>query len=279
MQGLARPHFLRALALLGLGEGAMEIALQAWISVVYLLCYALVYRLLLPCTPLRTVAPVQRRLLLPLIGIMLGLAVCGLLISAMLMALCGPWGIALQGLSLHTPSHPVAFVWNWVNLTLWPAWIEEAIFRVRVLGFLSSCGTRFSIVYSAALFALLHGSLLQVPSAFLLGCLFAITVYKTGSVHTTMLLHVIHNSWVYGLSLCLMHLPAQMGSRCALMLYALWLVLGYLSWRSLKQSADQCVQRTQQVSAPQKSLALHMRWPCVIALAIALLFHCLQFVL
>ena len=120
-----------------------------------MLC-ARVSRLLLPDAPQYTSAPIQRRFLLPFAGILLGLAVCGQLVSSILVVLCGQWGLMLQGVSMAVPSHPVAFVWSWLNLTIWPAWIEEKVFRVRVLGFLTPCGARFCAVYTAALFALLQ---------------------------------------------------------------------------------------------------------------------------
>ena len=100
MQGLLRPLFLRALTALGVYAGGMEIAQQAWISVVYFVCYALVYRLLLPDAPQYTSAPIQRRFLLPFAGILLGLAVCGQLVSSILVVLCGQWGLMLQGVSM-----------------------------------------------------------------------------------------------------------------------------------------------------------------------------------
>ena len=279
MQGLLRPLFLRALTALGVHAGGMEIAQQAWISVVYFVCYALVYRLLLPDAPQYTSAPIQRRFLLPFAGILLGLAVCGQLVSSILVVLCGQWGLMLQGVSMAVPSHPVAFVWSWLNLTIWPAWIEEKVFRVRVLGFLSPCGARFCAVYTAALFALLHGNLLQMPSAFLIGCLFATAVFETGSVRTTMLLHAFHNAWVYGFSLCLMHLPDRTGTLCTLLLYGIWLILGWMGWRALNGQSDWKAAH-KAPCAPLRHIptAQQMRWPCAIALVIVLLFHCLQFV-
>lgn len=71
---------------------------------------------------------------------------------------------------------------------------EELIFRGTILkGFLSNYSVFKSIIFSTAIFGLIHYAPATVVCAILLGLFFGWLYYKTGSVALTILLHAIAN--------------------------------------------------------------------------------------
>ncbi len=102
-------------------------------------------------------------------------------------------------------------------LTRGPLWIsllctavfapvfEEWLCRGMVLrGLLRKTSPAVAIMVSGAFFALIHFNPWQAVPAFVLGCLFGIVYYKTGSLKLTMLMHCVNNT----ISVCLSQIPA-----------------------------------------------------------------------
>lgn len=93
-------------------------------------------------------------------------------------------------------------------LTKGPVWIallstavfapffEEWLCRGMVLrGLLQKTNPTTAIIVSSLFFALIHLNPWQAIPAFILGCLFGIVYYKTGSLKLTMLMHCVNNSF------------------------------------------------------------------------------------
>ena len=78
-----------------------------------------------------------------------------------------------------------------------PAIFEELFFRGATMSVLSKEKTAAAIFISAALFALVHGSMYLIFSSFFAGVLFGITVYLTDSIYASMLTHFINNIMAY----------------------------------------------------------------------------------
>ena len=70
--------------------------------------------------------------------------------------------------------------------------VEELLFRGAVLRSFQPFGKRFAIVFSALLFGLFHGNLIQIPFAFLTGLVLGYTAVEY-SIVWAMLLHFINN--------------------------------------------------------------------------------------
>lgn len=71
--------------------------------------------------------------------------------------------------------------------------MEEIIFRKILLSRLRRFGDFFSIFLSAIAFGMFHGNLSQFFYAFALGCIFAYTVVKTGTIKYSIMLHMSVN--------------------------------------------------------------------------------------
>ena len=83
---------------------------------------------------------------------------------------------------------------NLVSTAILPALVEEMVFRGYILGALRPQGDGLAIVFSAVFFGLLHGNLLQIPFAFILGLIFGYLTVQTGSIWPAVLLHFLNNA-------------------------------------------------------------------------------------
>lgn len=87
----------------------------------------------------------------------------------------------------------------WVALlstAVFAPFFEEWLCRGMVMrGLLRKTTPAAAILVSAAFFALIHLNPWQAIPAFLLGCLFGLVYYKTGSLKLTMLMHCANNAF------------------------------------------------------------------------------------
>jgi len=70
---------------------------------------------------------------------------------------------------------------------------EEVLFRGTIMPALEEHGAIPAIVLSSLLFALFHGSFLNLVSTFMLGAVIAVVVIKTGSLWGGILYHMLNN--------------------------------------------------------------------------------------
>lgn len=87
-----------------------------------------------------------------------------------------------------------ALVLNILIIGVLPAILEETLFRGLVLQSLRYAGDTIAIIVSALLFGLMHGTLYQIPFAFILGIAFGYIAIRTGNILITMFLHFYNNS-------------------------------------------------------------------------------------
>ena len=92
------------------------------------------------------------------------------------------------------PSGPFSFAVFFFQICILAPICEEFIFRGVILHNLKRFGNAFAVVVSAVLFSMVHGNLLQMPLAFIVGLLFGVIAIKTGSIWITILLHSIVNT-------------------------------------------------------------------------------------
>lgn len=81
-----------------------------------------------------------------------------------------------------------------ISISVFPAFFEEFLFRGAILQSLRkySCDS-FAIFFSAFLFGLVHGNIVQMPFAFLGGIFFAAVTVKTNSILPAMTVHFLNN--------------------------------------------------------------------------------------
>lgn len=91
------------------------------------------------------------------------------------------------------PSGPFGFLLSVFAMAVFPALLEEFLFRGVIMGSLLKFGKPFAIFTSSLLFGLVHQNLVQIPFAFLVGLVLAFVVLETGSIWTGVLVHFLNN--------------------------------------------------------------------------------------
>ena len=86
------------------------------------------------------------------------------------------------------------FIVSFVSLSIFAPICEGIIFRSAVYRHTEIMGQSFAVVFSAIVFALMHGNLEQLPYTFVMGLGFAYLFAKTRSLLIPMLLHFLTNT-------------------------------------------------------------------------------------
>lgn len=74
--------------------------------------------------------------------------------------------------------------------------VEELIFRGMILKYFRlNYSLKSSIILSAVIFGILHGGILQIPIAFVIGLLLAYIIFLTDELIYSILVHITINSW------------------------------------------------------------------------------------
>ncbi len=116
--------------------------------------------------------------------------------------------IGYKSLATTLPLENVGHLFlNILLLGIIPPICEEVLFRGLIFnGLRKSHSDVFAVVFSALLFALMHGSLEQLVFPFIMGMVFAIIVLRTGSIVPSILVHMFNNvfaivfSYVYNMT-------------------------------------------------------------------------------
>ena len=102
-------------------------------------------------------------------------------------------GLPLPDLTGDQDGTTVSLLFNLISVALLPAILEEMSFRGFVLEKLRPFGDRFAVLMSAALFGVLHGNVVQIPFAFILGLFFGYITVRTNNIFIAIFLHFVNN--------------------------------------------------------------------------------------
>ena len=91
------------------------------------------------------------------------------------------------------PDNPAMYFFALFVIALAPGICEEVMFRGTIMHAYGSIGKKKAIIYSAILFGLFHLNLQNFIGPTFLGIIFGITVYKTNSIFSSMIGHVLNN--------------------------------------------------------------------------------------
>ncbi len=102
------------------------------------------------------------------------------------------------GVELTAPDYPAPETFSGriiyvISVAVVPALVEEFAMRGVMMQPLRRFGDRFAILASAAVFAILHGNLVQAPFAFIAGIGIGYAVCITNSVWTGVIIHFCNN--------------------------------------------------------------------------------------
>ena len=99
------------------------------------------------------------------------------------------------GLTRPSVALPLQLVPLLLTVTILPAFCEEIVFRGMIAnGFLRSYRNRWgAVLLSGAIFSLFHANPAQTVHQFVLGCLLAFLIQRSGSVWTCVIVHFVNN--------------------------------------------------------------------------------------
>lgn len=137
--------------------------------------------------------PKNKRLIFPLV--LMGLGVCGF--SNFVTSAAGIvfqfFGFKYNVQAYEKPTDIFGIILAFVATAVTPALVEEFAMRGVLMGVLRKYGDGFAIIVSALVFGMMHGNLVQIPFAFILGLFFGYAVIKTGTIWTAVIIHFINN--------------------------------------------------------------------------------------
>ncbi len=129
------------------------------------------------------------------LAVAFGVFVClaGNWIASMITLLSESAGFELTAPEYSVPSGVPGRILYTVAIAVVPALAEETAFRGVVLQHLRPYGDSFAIVMSSAVFAILHGNLIQAPFAMIVGLSLGYICCLTNSLWPSIAVHCINN--------------------------------------------------------------------------------------
>lgn len=178
------------------GEDPMH--LMTWVNIIYYLPFVLIPAIIYAAKKkglsdgLR-LNPVP---VFPLFSVIL-LAVISTLFSSVLTTLWGSLldliGLDLSGVTV-VPETKEELMLSVIIVAAVPAVCEELLFRGYVLSAWEGRGTKYAILVSSVLFALMHGNIYGLPAYLFVGIIAGYLVFSLDSVYVGMIFHTVYNT-------------------------------------------------------------------------------------
>lgn len=115
-------------------------------------------------------------------------------LSALWTILLEAVGLRGGGSSLAVPVTAPGLMMCVLYVAVLPGICEEFLFRGLILPAFERYGTRYAVLITAAMFALLHGSLTGLPGHFLLGIVMGVLVVCCDSIYAGLIFHTSYNA-------------------------------------------------------------------------------------
>lgn len=136
---------------------------------------------------------VKLSLSVPLILIALAVSFTADYLTELLQSTFSIFGVE-NGVELSTKSSTlIENILNIIAVSIIPPLVEEFLFRGILLGKLRFFGDSFALFVSSALFAVMHGNIIQIPFAFIVGLVLAFITIKTNSIVPAIIVHFLVN--------------------------------------------------------------------------------------
>lgn len=119
----------------------------------------------------------------------------------------------------------------WLNVLVigvLPGLLEELLFRGVILQGLRPAGDMQALLCSSLMFGLMHGTMSQIPFAFVLGLVFGYITLKTGNILWTMGLHAFNNGAAVLMEYWLLDMSDEQAGKFYLLFFAVETLLGVI---------------------------------------------------
>ena len=138
-------------------------------------------------------------------------------------------GIEFMYAFFNTPTSVLGIVLYFLRGALFPAIAEEFAMRGVVMNSLRRYGDGFAIFMSAMVFALMHGNMVQTPFALLAGLVLGYAAVKTGTIWTSIIIHLLNNSFSLVLSMLLDNSSEAIANEVSAIVTSVIMLLGLIS--------------------------------------------------
>lgn len=139
---------------------------------------------------------------------------------------------------MEMPSGILGFLLAVLTTAVAPALFEEFLFRGAIMGNLLKYGKGFAIFTSAILFALVHGNLVQIPFAFMVGIALGFLVVETNSIWTGVIIHFLNNLLAVCMDYLLEVLPEEIVNGGYVVMLAVIIALGFVGFYLLSRKNE-----------------------------------------
>ena len=213
----------------------------------YLLLYMGVYIVMMGA-PLPVAALIQRRRIQPFGsakrvhplafagGVLGGMAMCVVanIIASYIMNFLMLLGIPQPPMPDTLMRTPLSLGLNLLVFAVLPALLEEMAFRGYVLRTLRPYGDRTAILVSSLLFSLMHGNVLQVPFAFIVGLVLGYVAVQTDNIWLAVVIHFGNNAMSTVLQYLQIGMSAEDQNRMTTLVFCVLALVGLLALILLK---------------------------------------------
>ena len=164
-------------------------------------------------------------------ALLLGLAMCmaANLAASSIMSFLSMFGVRMPDMPSMLEHTPVSLLLNLLVIAVLPALLEEMMFRGYILQALRPYGDGMAILVSSLLFGLMHGNVLQIPFAVLVGLALCYIVVQTDNIWLAVGLHFLNNAFSILLDYFTMGLPEAESSMVITTAFLLVGAVGLLS--------------------------------------------------
>lgn len=154
--------------------------------------------------------------------------VVGNYVSTFVVNLMEQIGIAPSDIPQMQDGSMRAFLLNFLIIAVLPAILEEIMFRGLVMQSLRFAGDTIAVVVSSILFAMVHGTLYQIPFAFVLGLMLGCIALKTGNILFSMILHFFNNAMAVILEYVCINHTEEFGEQVSIIYFAVLAIVGIM---------------------------------------------------
>ena len=209
----------------------------------YLLLYAAVYTVVFllpivvvslcfkkhpfPLTPHREFAAADG--FLSVLGTV-GICILTSVAVSMLMSFLANFGVPMPELPSVLENTPTSFWLNIVVMAVLPAVLEETLFRGCVLRVLRPYGDWFAILVSAVLFGLMHGNIIQIPFALIVGVALGWLYVATENIWLPIAVHFANNTLSVSMEYAMLQLDERGQNVFAVLVYSLVISIGVMAF-------------------------------------------------
>ena len=149
-------------------------------------------------------------------------------LSSFILAFLQILGIESTYSSLQEPSGALEIIMMFIATALIPPLVEEYSMRGVTMSFLSKHGKTFAILASAYMFGIFHGTVAQIPFAFMCGLFFGYAVFASGSLWTAVIIHLINNSLSCVSSIIIKEFDESAGNIFFYISTSVFIILGFI---------------------------------------------------